>query len=394
MPRSLQSYAFDKIYHNLTEVELGISGRCNAGCVDCERWTIVNQTDLYINKNNPALNKIIDRETIRNVFSKIKKLKNVLFIGTTGDPLSHPELDLICQDIIEMYPTVSIRMHTNGSLGKQSVWQNLAGMKNVYVEFAIDGLEDTNHIYRRNVKWETVMKNTEFFIQSGGKAEWKYVAFPHNRHQIPRARKLSEHMGFERFNLVSRHSPTEWMDDLILKQSTNKLPKNFYQESTKNYVEYEKKLEDNFKKFVDSNGTIEPECASNFRFDHDPTKNVQKNTPTKIFIEADGTVWPCCFVAVLDFYSNDVIGSYWQDKKKFFTDKYGDNFNNIFHVSLEKILKTELFPPHITRGFNDLKNSSSRDIMPACIINCGKCKFYDPVGSETDHSTEFFMHRN
>jgi len=394
MPRSLQSYAIDKSCEQLTEVEIGISGRCNAGCVDCERWTIVNQTDLYVNKNNPALNKIIDRETAKQLFQKIKRLKNVLFIGTTGDPLSHPELDLICQDIIDMYPKVRIQMHTNGSLGKENVWKNLAGMNNVHIEFAIDGLEDTNHIYRRNVKWDSVMRNAKLFIETGGNAEWKFVAFPHNRHQILRARKMSKDLGFQNFNLVSRHSPTVWMDNLILRQSKNKIPTSFYEGTTKKYVDYKEELEKNLQKFIQSNGMIEPECASNYRTQNDPAKVKQKNTPTKIFIEADGTVWPCCFIAVLDFYSNDIIGSHWQDKKQFFLNKYGENFNNLFYHPLENILKTELFPPYITNKFTDLKNATIDDVMPACIINCGKCKFYDPVGSETDHSLEFFMHRN
>ena len=394
MVSQLRKNAIERSLANLTEIEIGISGRCNAGCVDCERWSIIDGKKLFVNKNNPILNKIMDRKKIRETFAKCKKLQSVLFIGTTGDPLSHPELDLICQDLIDLYPKIKIIMHTNGSLGKKEVWTNLAKMPNVRIEFAIDGLEDTNHIYRRNVKWESVMSNVKHYIGLGGSAEWKYVAFPHNRHQIPRAIYMSDQLGFDNFNLVSRHSPTIWMDNLILEQSQHKNPKKTFAGTTMPKVEYEKELQKNLDKFVMANGTIEPECAQNFSKSEKPNKFLKSNTTTKIFIEADGSVWPCCFVAVLEFYSNKMISSYWNDKKKYFNDKYGIGWNNLYKTSIDKILNTELFPPYVTKSFYDLDKATSDDVIPACIINCGKCNFYDPIGSETDHSTEFFMHRD
>ena len=394
MVSQLRSNAVPRSLAFLKEIEIGISGRCNAGCVDCERWSIIDNNKLFVNKNNPALNKIIDRKTLYETFKQAKKLEQVLMIGTTGDPLSHPEHDLVCQDLVSLYPKIKIIMHTNGSLGKPEVWQNIAKIKNVTVEFAIDGLEETNHIYRRNVKWESVMKNVKLFIAEGGKAEWKYVAFPHNRYQIPRARKMAEDLGFQNFNLVSRHSPTGWMDKLILQQSKNKNPKIPHQGKTKVTVDYKDKLQQNLDKFIEQGGFIEPECASNYYISQKPNQFLKNNTTTKIFIEADGSVWPCCFIAVLEFYSNNLISSYWQDKRKALDEKYGANWNNLYHRSLDDILKTEIFPPYITKEFNNLEDANSENINPACIINCGKCNFYDPIGSETDHSSEFFMHRS
>jgi MoaA/NifB/PqqE/SkfB family radical SAM enzyme len=394
MVNQLRANSFPKNLANLTEIEIGISGRCNAGCVDCERWSIIDNNNIFVNKNNPILNKIMDRQKIKETFAKCKKLESVLFIGTTGDPLSHPQLDLICQDLIEMYPKIKIIMHTNGSLGRKELWTNLAKMPNVRVEFAIDGLEDTNHIYRRNVKWESVIANVKHFISLGGYAEWKYVAFPHNRHQIPRARHMAKELGFDNFNLVSRHSPTIWMDNLILQEAQNKLPKKIHPDATNERVEYEQELQRTLDRFAQANGIIEPECASNFNKSEKPNKFLKSNTATKIFIEADGSVWPCCFVAVLEFYSNAVISNYWIDKKKYFDEKYGVGWNNLYNNPIEKILATELFPPYVTRGFKDLKTATVDEVIPACIINCGKCNFYDPIGSETDHSTEFFMHRD
>ena len=82
------------------------------------------------------------------------------------------------------------------------------------------------------------------------------------------------------------------------------------------------------------------------------------------------------------------------EKKKHFDTTYGKGWNNLYNNPVEKILATELFPPYVTKGFKNLKTATVDDVIPACIINCGKCNFYDPIGSETDHSTEFFMHRD
>lgn len=46
--------------HTIKEIELGLTGRCYAGCIDCGRWKIINQKEIYVNGNNPALNKILD----------------------------------------------------------------------------------------------------------------------------------------------------------------------------------------------------------------------------------------------------------------------------------------------------------------------------------------------
>ena len=42
MINKLRANAVARSLANLTEIEIGISGRCNAGCVACDRWSIVD----------------------------------------------------------------------------------------------------------------------------------------------------------------------------------------------------------------------------------------------------------------------------------------------------------------------------------------------------------------
>jgi hypothetical protein len=68
--------------------------------------------------------------------------------------------------------------------------------------FGIDGLEDTNHIYRRGVKWERLQNNFREYIKAGGDAGWQFIVFPWNMHQIEEARQRSLDEGFTAFSIV------------------------------------------------------------------------------------------------------------------------------------------------------------------------------------------------
>ena len=54
--------------------------------------------------------------------------------------------------------------------------------KNAMMLFSTDGLEDTNEIYRKKVKWDKLMENVEAYIGAGGMATWKWLTFKHNEH--------------------------------------------------------------------------------------------------------------------------------------------------------------------------------------------------------------------
>ena len=98
--------------------------------------------------------------------------------------------------------SLRLKIHTNGGLKPQEWWKELATTGCV-VRFGIDGLEDTNHLYRRGVEWSAVMRNAAAFIEAGGCAEWAFIVFRHNEHQVEKASALSRELGFKRF-LIKR----------------------------------------------------------------------------------------------------------------------------------------------------------------------------------------------
>jgi hypothetical protein len=65
--------------------------------------------------------------------------------------------------------------------------------------FSIDGLEDTNSVYRQNVSWSKLMTNAQSYINAGGSAHWDMLVYRHNQHQVDECEQLAREMGFTWF---------------------------------------------------------------------------------------------------------------------------------------------------------------------------------------------------
>ena len=93
-------------------------------------------------------------------------------------------------------------MNTNGALQTTFYWHELGRLFNQaqdYVVFSIDGLEDTNPVYRVNSNWAKLMSNIEAYIAAGGSAHWDMLVYKHNQHQVDSCEQLARDMGFKWF---------------------------------------------------------------------------------------------------------------------------------------------------------------------------------------------------
>ena len=78
--------------------------------------------------------------------------------------MMNPETLDIFKYLKQVNPDINIGMITNGGARSVDFWKTLAELK-VNVTFSIDGLEDTNHLYRRNVKVGSVDGKCKCFYQ-------------------------------------------------------------------------------------------------------------------------------------------------------------------------------------------------------------------------------------
>lgn len=188
-------YSLQDIRH----VHLEISTLCNASCPWCPR----NFWGYPYNGGYPEVNFTLDNA--RHIFTPdfLKQLMGVTINGNYGDAVMNPETPDIVEYFRRHNNNLLIDISTNGSARNADFWIRLAKSQ-ALVMFALDGLEDTHHLYRQNTLFATVIKNAKTFIQAGGEAVWKMIEFDHNRHQIDQCKKLSKSLGFKHFNLVDQ----------------------------------------------------------------------------------------------------------------------------------------------------------------------------------------------
>ena len=150
-------------YKDTVLVHVELSNLCNAACPLCPR---------YVNNSlrvNPELDLgSVSLESFKKWFPLdfVKKSKGWIFCGTNGDPMMARDVYEILEYVLRN-SEAKVQVNTNGSIRDGEFWEKMGSLfaepcvNSRYVVFSVDGLEDTNHIYRRNVKWERVMENIE-----------------------------------------------------------------------------------------------------------------------------------------------------------------------------------------------------------------------------------------
>jgi MoaA/NifB/PqqE/SkfB family radical SAM enzyme len=177
---------------------------CNAKCPQCAREIDPNFKQVDVKHLTVAnIKKLFDVDFIKN-------LDKMFMCGNYGDPAAGKHTLEIFEYFRSVNQSITLGMNTNGGIRSPSWWKTLAQVLNQpkdYVVWSIDGLEDTNHLYRINVSWNKVIKNANAFISSGGNAHWDMLTFEHNQHQIKDAELYAKQLGFKwfRVKVSNRH---------------------------------------------------------------------------------------------------------------------------------------------------------------------------------------------
>ena len=182
---------------------------CQAACPLCAR-----ELDPAFNK---SLKHHLTVEQVQQHLSDaaIGNLDKMFMCGNYGDPAAGLYTLELYDYFRKINPTITLGMNTNGGIRGQWWWNQIGLRFNQprdYVVFSIDGLEDTNHIYRKNVNWNSVMFNAQAFIDAGGSAHWDMLVYKHNEHQVDACEQLARDMGFKWFR--AKVSKREYINGL------------------------------------------------------------------------------------------------------------------------------------------------------------------------------------
>ena len=316
---------------------------CNAGCPLCSRHK-PGTSDLIDELVLEHLPKHI-LEKMRNELNAYQTAKEVcvFFCGNYGDAIMHPEFEWLYWYSAQYFKSVGV--HTNGGARSTDFWKELGkiskpnewGFSNASITFAIDGLEDTNHLYRRNVKWEKLMSNVEAFINSGGTANWKYIVFDHNKHQVDEARELAKKLGFNNFTSeISTRQPPIKTDMEKAVESAKKLP----EIKIKRVTELEEYITKNIDHEVKATDTIQKKENLKYAVVEDIKDDVDciscKGIATRtMFLNPKGRLWPCCFHSE----EYDTTLHHLRKVEPWLADHYVNDFNNLNKKSLKEIFE-------------------------------------------------------
>jgi MoaA/NifB/PqqE/SkfB family radical SAM enzyme len=344
---------------NPKKLQFELSSMCNALCLGCVRTDSNNFTDK---KAVIPEKKYIEFDTFKKILAtkSFETVTYLEFCGTIDDPLMHPQFLEFLDYASELNRSYHVIIHTNSSLRNQNYWKKLANIlkkhKDHDVLFSLDGLEDTNHIYRQNTNWIKIMENAEAFIQEGGKASWQFIIFPWNEHQVEEAKQLSIRMGFK--NFMSRHDRS-----IATQLGLEKI--NFIKKS--NIV----------KKY---NSTLE---IINEELKNDVDNEISCNNRNKqmYFIGHDSRIWPCCFLHNgffnLDSSKRDILQS------RLF-DVYGSNdWNDCSLHDIENILSHSFYTEDLLDSWKSKEHGlGKKDRIHRCTEVCNVKKLKElPIGT-------------
>jgi MoaA/NifB/PqqE/SkfB family radical SAM enzyme len=359
----------------IDEYQIEITTYCNAACPQCPR----NNLGTGINPYMPLVHlsqSVIDRAFDTDL---CQRLRQVFFCGSYGDPIMHPGFLDILRDFRRKNPTLWLYIHTNGGVHNTDYWQEIARIMNGYgqIDFGIDGLTDTLHLYRKNVQYNKVINNATAFIKAGGRAQWNFIVFKHNEHQVEQVKQLGHELGFH--NVLIRktgrflnHNTMTEMDSWPVARSTHVLepPVNEqYRNQSMQYLPALKKEYIDIKQYFDTTPIHCDALAGN-----------------KVAINANGVVLPC------NFFNHNLYDTRFKDgslpganplssingrnQVREFLEHYGLDNLNINHQTLSNIFANN-FWADLAASFNN----SNR--LFECAMTCGKkfTKVWDQGGS-------------
>ena len=350
-------------FNKLNRVHLEISNRCQASCPMCPR-------NIHGGIDNPLLS--INEWTIDD-FVKIfpldvlEQLEIINFCGNFGDPLMNNDLIKMCEYIKINAPSIKVEIHTNGSLRSTDWWKKLynALPDDHIVVFALDGLEDTHSLYRVGTNYNLILKNAKTFIDAGGIAEWMFIRFKHNEHQVGAAEEISKTLNFKNFQVRDsrRHArPFPVVDN----QGT--------------FLYNLEQPSDSTIKFVSKS-----DVQGHKDWPHADRINCMSIKDKELYIDAHYQLSPCCMIGAFLYtnYDVDLLKSYdlfqedsvVEEGAKVREQVLGFPRLNVLESGLRNIIETEEWQTMWQQKWKD-KSSST------CIIMCSDSKPFISISEQ------------
>ena len=396
-------------FKELDQLHIELTNGCNAACPMCVRFmnsSPLTRPDLTIQQ--------ITLEKFKQWLPPeiIRKCKLILFCGVHGDPCVARDFLEICEYIATVSLNTKVEVNTNGGMRTPDWWDKVGKLfatkkdKEWNITFSIDGLADTNHLYRRNVVWDKLIANVRAYNSYDNISTWDFLVFKHNEHQVLRAKKTAKKIGFTYF-IPKKALGVDNGTSLKAMAALNKegkldywihAPENLEYRNLENPVgeeefinwefdptEYRAMKNTKAKKqsFINQVDTVYdyriPE--SNLK-EHDncsiycksQNRREDQKVYKEVFIDCSGIVMPCCYLAT---HLNSTYTSLETLQVHNHMNNYGWDHFNLHNYSLKEILDSD----HLNKVFADTwdKPSIAEGKTLFCAMTCGRVSNIDKI---------------
>ena len=338
----------------IKKIELEITSDCNAACPGCART--LNKDILHVTS--------FTLEDLKRIFPTTNHIadKEFKFCGVLGDPAIHPQFADMIEYLLQHGGRTSIS--TNGAVGSVDMWRRIGNLaqqyhKMFFIQWCIDGHRETNHIYRVNTKWNVLERNINAFCETVGeytaRAQWVFIVFDHNEHELDIAKQHAERLGFKFATRTGmRNSYNNWVAELGKKN--NKQKKVI---TTTGDKEHKRKDEVYKLDKLIANNEVDNSIINTIS-----CKYVHEG---EIFIGSNLSMWPCCFLYDSKFKNRENI----VEK----LSEYNDGWNSLKEHSIEEIMQHPWYDKVLEESWNPTHSKH----MNRCIRTCAYNKAYQNV---------------
>ena len=350
-------------YTDIKSIHLEVTQNCQASCPMCDRNMNGEGINPHINLDELSL------QDCKDIFKPefIAQLHTMYMCGNLGDPIVAKDTLEIFKYFREHNDNMWLSMNTNGGAKSTQWWSQLAEVfgRMGAVIFSVDGLEDTNHIYRQGVVWKNVERNMQAFINAGGRARWDFLIFEHNQHQVDEAESLANKWGCEKF--MKKKTGRFITQDSKKKESHQAISKKG--NTTAEIKKPEVKYQNNALKKQDT--IVKKYNSMDLYYDKAPIIcKVKKDN--SLFITAEGLALPCCWTAGRMYkwwHKDPKVEQIWD----FIPDKTALDARK----GLSKVFDTGIFDV-IQDSWS--KNSVADGKLKVCSMKCGA--EFDPFAEQ------------
>ena len=363
---------------SIKKLQIELTTKCNASCPVCSRNYSGGEVIEGLNNDTLSLTDIKQMFPVEILHN----LRRINYCGNLGDAGFVKELP----EILQYFQTMSNHdliqhVRTNAGMRSTDFWHDLGTffyntnkeipdypLSKAGVVFSVDGLEDTNHIYRRGVMWDKVISNMTAYSEAGGYAIWEWLIFDHNKHQVEEAKLLAKKLGFgfsvkkplgfyesnpfiEVFDKTGQHEyniyPVDYSSEKVNVPSGKKI-------SIKPIANIPKLSDE-----VNNWSIVTPISCESLQYPEDQA----------IFVTASGHLLPCCY---LGGALVERVNSFSRHQFKHLINEVGLDKFNIKKHSMIDILQSKYFTSFFIDSWN--KKSASDGKLLFCVEVCGKKK--------------------